>query len=57
MTARRTYLFPTSMWNQLIGRLATVAWNQLIGRTLLMIAGACLSCLGIAGLAVVGSWD
>lgn len=50
-------LFPTSTWNRLIGRLATVAWNQLAGPVLLVIAGACFFLLGCAGLAVVGSWD
>jgi len=51
------YRFPTTTWNRLIGRLATVPWKQLIGPTLLVIAGVGFLCLGCAGFAVVGSWD
>jgi hypothetical protein len=49
------YLFPTSTWNRLIGRLATVPWKQLIGPSLLVIAGAGFLCLGCIALAVWGA--
>ena len=53
VTARRACLFPTSTWNRLIGRLATVPWKQLIGPTLLVIAGAAFFCLGSRGCAEI----
>jgi hypothetical protein len=42
LTTRRAYLF------------SAVAWNHLSGPTLLAISGACLSCLGVLGLCVIG---
>jgi hypothetical protein len=54
VTAQRAYRFPTTTWNRLIGRLATVAWNQLISPTLLVIAGGVLGCLGLLGFAMIG---
>jgi hypothetical protein len=49
------YRFPTTTWNRLIGRLATVPWKQLIGPTLLVLAGAGFLILGCAGWAGVGA--
>lgn len=57
VTARRAYLFPTSTWSRLIGRLATVPWKQLTGPILLAIAGAGFVCLGLVGLAMLGMLD
>jgi hypothetical protein len=51
------YLFPTSTWNRLMGRLATVPWNRLIGPILLAIAGAGFVCLGLVGVAMLGMLD
>jgi hypothetical protein len=49
------HLFPTTMWNRFIGRLATVPWKQLIGPILLVIAGVGFLCLGCVGWAAVGA--
>lgn len=51
---RRAYLFPTTTWNQRVGRLATVPWKQLIGPILLLIAGAGFFCLGCRGCLEMG---
>jgi hypothetical protein len=55
VTARRAYLFPTTTWNRLIGRLATVPWKQLIGPVLLVIAGVGFLILGCTGWVAVGA--